>query len=84
MWPMCAVSCLSSANNPSILAWIQDVVFNKAQILSSLQVIFGATQWIRFWALGKTTNHVGVSLSHPEIFKFQDVIKIKNKTIIFL
>ena len=25
----------------------------------------------------------GVVLSHPEIFEFQDVIKIKNKTIIF-
>ena len=25
----------------------------------------------------------GVVLSHPEIFKFQDVIEIKNKTIIF-
>ena len=23
-------------------------------------------------------------VSHPEIFKFQDVIKIKNKTTIFL
>jgi len=26
----------------------------------------------------------GVVLSHPEIFEFQDVIKIKNKTTIFL
>ena len=28
-----------------------DVVFNKAQVFSSLQVIFRATHWIRFWAL---------------------------------
>ena len=27
------------------------VVFNKAQVFSSLQVIFRATHWIRFWAL---------------------------------
>jgi len=25
----------------------------------------------------------GKDMSHPEIFKFQDVIKIKNKTTIF-
>jgi len=28
-----------------------DVVFNKAQVFSSLQVIFRATHWIRFWSL---------------------------------
>jgi len=31
-----------------------------------------------------TTARVVHSMSHPEIFEFQDVIKIKNKTTIFL
>ena len=29
-------------------------------------------------------THLAEEMSHPEIFKFQDVIKIKNKIIIFL
>jgi len=36
-----------------------------------------------FECLNSIKVPTGYSLSHPEIFEFQDVIKIKNKTTIF-